>query len=81
VLRLLGAQNVWPVVFGLGTGVGLGILLGRIVGSQVMLVQDPLDLGGFAMGLGAFVVIALMATLSPAVRALRIDPSSTLRCE
>ncbi len=81
VLKLLGAQNVWPVVFGLGAGVMLGISVGRIVGSQVMLVPDPLDPGGFAIGLVAFLVIASMATLSPAMRALRIDPSSTLRCE
>jgi ABC-type lipoprotein release transport system permease subunit len=40
-----------------------------------------LDPAGFAAGLAAFVVIAVVATAMPALKALRIDPASTLRCE
>jgi len=36
---------------------------------------------GFATGIAAFVVVAAVATLTPAVRALRIDPAATLREE
>jgi ABC-type lipoprotein release transport system permease subunit len=33
------------------------------------------------LGLAAFLAIAFLATLSPSLKALRIDPSSTLRYE
>jgi ABC-type lipoprotein release transport system permease subunit len=41
--------------------------------------HETVDLVGFAAGVGVFVLVAALATLSPALRALRIDPSRTLR--
>jgi ABC-type lipoprotein release transport system permease subunit len=42
---------------------------------------EALDVPGFAIGLACFMLVAGLATLSPALRALRIDPSKTLREE
>jgi ABC-type lipoprotein release transport system permease subunit len=36
---------------------------------------------GFAAGVAVFALIAVAATVMPAMKALRIDPASTLRCE
>jgi ABC-type lipoprotein release transport system permease subunit len=55
--------------------------MGRLVQSANSMLDNALDPVGFAVGLGVFALIAVLATLSPALRALRIDPSSTLRCE
>jgi ABC-type lipoprotein release transport system permease subunit len=43
--------------------------------------RAAIDVTGFAAGLTGFAFVALLATISPALRALRIDPSSTLREE
>jgi ABC-type lipoprotein release transport system permease subunit len=47
----------------------------------VLQTHDTVDVPGFAAGILAFVLIAAMATLSPARRALTIDPATTLREE
>ena len=80
VLRALLAQNLAPIAFGMLAGTALGIAIARFVGSAVDIVR-PLDPLGFAAGLAVFLLIAALATVSPALKALRIDPSSTLRCE
>jgi len=40
-----------------------------------------MDVVGVAAGLAGFALVLALATLSPALRALRIDPSRTLRDE
>jgi len=60
----------------------LATILSRLVRSFVFLSnKDTVDIVGFAAGLACFVGAAVLATLSPALRALRIDPSTTLRDE
>jgi ABC-type lipoprotein release transport system permease subunit len=54
--------------------------LSRVVRSMMPLQNiDAVDLAGFVLGIGCFLVIATLAALSPALRALKIDPASTLR--
>jgi ABC-type lipoprotein release transport system permease subunit len=48
---------------------------------MMFLPVNPLDPAGFASGIAAFCLIAALATLSPALKALRIDPASTLRSD
>jgi ABC-type antimicrobial peptide transport system permease subunit len=82
ILGILLAQNVKPMISGAVVGVILATILSRLVRSFVFLAnKDTVDVVGFAAGLACFVVAAVLATLSPALRALRIDPSTTLREE
>jgi predicted permease len=80
LIDVLLRQNVRATMAGMAAGCLMAAMLARVVRSQVPLQShDTVDPVGFAAGLGAFVLIALLATLSPAARALQIDPSRTLR--
>jgi hypothetical protein len=82
ILDVLLHQNARPTAVGVVVGVILAVILSRVVRSQIVLrKQDTVDVAGFAVGLACFVLVAVLATLSPALRALRIDPSTTLRDE
>jgi ABC-type antimicrobial peptide transport system permease subunit len=81
ILRALLAQNAAPVAIGALAGTLLSVVMGRLAQGPNSMLDKALDPVGFAVGLGAFALIAVLATLSPALRALRVDPSSTLRCE
>jgi predicted permease len=82
ILHVLLRQNARPTVGGAIAGVVLAVILSRVVSSHIVLrKQDSVDVAGFAIGLACFALVAVLATLSPALRALRIDPSTTLRDE
>jgi predicted permease len=81
ILQTLLNRHYAPIAIGMALGTVLGIVLGKVAGSIVETIGDPLDPIGFVAGLAAFLLIAALATLSPALKALRIDPSSTLRYE
>ena len=82
ILDVLLRQNVRPTLIGAAAGVFLAVILQRLVRSQIPLEKvQTIDVAGFAGGLIAFAVVAALASLSPAWRALRIDPSTTLREE
>jgi putative ABC transport system permease protein len=80
VLNLLLAQNATPVIVGTLAGAILAVGASRVV-RGVITLQDSqtIDPLGFAAGIAVFLVIAAFAALSPALRALKIDPSATLR--
>jgi hypothetical protein len=82
VLDVLLRQNAKPLAVGAVIGVLLAAAVSKLVRSLVVLrTQDTVDVVGFAAVLACFGLVALLATLSPALRALRIDPSTTLRDE
>jgi hypothetical protein len=81
IIDALVRQNFGPVVFGVVAGTAAGIGLGKVVRGLVFIPFNPLDWAGFVSGIAAFCAIAALATLSPALRALRIDPASTLRSD
>jgi predicted permease len=82
ILCVLLTQNAKPTGLGLVAGTILALILSRLVRSLIVMPnRDSVDLAGFAAGLACFVLIAGLAVLSPAMRALRIDPSTTLRDE
>jgi predicted permease len=82
ILQILFGQNAKAMAAGGAAGVVLAAILSKVVRSLIVLQnRDAVDVVGFAAGLAGFVAAAGLATLSPAMRALRIDPSATLREE
>ena len=80
ILSILLRENLKPMAIGSVAGVVLALAMSRLVRSMIVLRDgDAVDVIGFAAGLASFGLVAALATLSPAVRALRIDPSVTLR--
>jgi hypothetical protein len=56
----------------------LAVILSRLVRSQnVLQKQDTVEVVDFSAGLACFSLAAVLATLSPALRALHINPSTT----
>jgi len=82
ILGTLLTQNARPTISGAVVGVILAAVLLRLVHGFIVLPNgDTVDVAGFAAGLACFVLVVVLATLSPVLRALRIDPSETLREE
>jgi len=82
ILGALLLQNLRPTAIGLVVGAILAAVLSRLVRTLIVTPgHDAVDLAGFAAGMAAFLIVAVLASLSPAMRALRIDPASTLRDE
>jgi len=82
ILSVLLLQNLKPTALGIIGGAILAAILARLVNSQIALQHhNTVDVIAFSAGIALFIVVAVLATLSPALRALRIDPSATLREE
>jgi predicted permease len=79
ILQALLDQTYAPVAIGMMAGTALGIVVAKLAKHTGDIIDSPLDPLGFAAGLAAFLLIAVLAILSPALKALRIDPSTTLR--
>jgi macrolide transport system ATP-binding/permease protein len=82
VLRLLLRGNVKWIAAGLLFGIGLGVVLSRVLASVLWLqgsgFLDPAVILATSVVTGAF---ALLAAFFPARRATRLDPAVTLRFE
>ncbi|HEX5072918.1 MAG TPA: ABC transporter permease [Gemmatimonadaceae bacterium] len=78
VLRLVVGQGMRPVVLGIVVGVGLAGAASRLLASLVFGVgtRDPLTFVAVPVMLG---VIALAASVLPARRAIRVDPTKALQ--
>jgi len=80
VLRLVIAEGMWPVLVGIAAGTVAALASAQVMQTLVFGVSasDPLTLAAVAVML---VLVALMASLVPAYRALRLDPLKVLRAE
>jgi len=77
-VRLLLGETIRPVAIGIAAGLGASVAGARLVRTFAFQVQplDPMRLAGIAGGL---LVIAVVVSLRPALRAARIDVARTLR--
>ena len=80
VLRLIIGEGLTLAVIGLAIGVAGALLLTRTL-ETLLYEVSPTDPAVLAMTCAGVLVIAAIASLIPAVRALRIDPSHALRAE
>jgi putative ABC transport system permease protein len=80
VLRLVIVEGMWPVLVGITVGTIAALASAKAMATLVFGVSasDPLTLAGVGT---ALTLVALMASLVPAYRALRLDPATVLRAE
>jgi ABC-type antimicrobial peptide transport system permease subunit len=79
-LRIVLGQYALP--FGIGAAVGVVVAAGAAkVFRSLVYGFIPFDVLSFGAGLLLFAAVALVASLAPARRALRVDPVSALRYE
>ncbi len=77
VLMALLRQFSWPVLLGLGTGVGIAAFASKLLRRGLYGVSN-LDPFGYAGAIGVLLAILLIAALLPARRALRLDIAKAL---
>jgi putative ABC transport system permease protein len=80
VIQLVVSEGVRVVLLGVMTGVGLALVLGRVVESMLYRTS-PHDPAVLAVVSITLLLVAALACLVPAWRALRVDPASALRAE
>jgi predicted permease len=78
VLRLVVREGMTPALIGIGAGILAALLSARLLEKLVFGVSasDPLTL---LIGAGLLALVALIASLVPAIRASRLDPLTVLR--
>jgi len=80
VLRLVARQSVVLLLAGLTAGLLTAAALGRFIAWMLFSVS-PSDASVYAFAAAATILIAVAATLMPAVRAMQVDPLVALRYE
>lgn len=80
VIRLVVREGVGLVAIGVGVGIGLTLALGRLIDSMLYHTSphDPLVLATVSVTL---LLVAALACVIPAWRALRVDPVVALRAD
>jgi predicted permease len=80
LMGLVVGQGLVLALIGVAAGGFAAAVLGRFVETQLYSVQ-ALDIASFAATAGVMIVTAFIASVIPALRALRIDPINALRGE
>jgi ABC-type antimicrobial peptide transport system permease subunit len=80
VMKTLVLQAMRFALAGVGIGVGLSLLLMPLLGTQLYAIEprDPLTMAGVP---AVLVVVAMLAALIPARRAMQVNPVDALRYE
>jgi predicted permease len=81
VLRIIGGQSLALVASGTVVGLMLALFATRPLALFLIPGLSTFDPGAFLAVVGLLGVVAVLATLVPAARALRIDPMTALRYE
>jgi predicted permease len=80
LIGLVVGQGVMLALIGVATGGVAAAVLGRFVETQLYSVK-ALDIMSFGLTAGVMILTAFIASVIPALRALRVDPISALRGE
>jgi putative ABC transport system permease protein len=77
VVGLVVRQAAWPVVLGIAIGIATSLPLSRVLSTQLFGVQphDPLTFAAVSCTLA---LVAMLASLMPALRAASVDPTRAL---
>ena len=86
ILRLVIRQGMMRVLFGLGLGLLLALMLTRVLASSLFEVDllygvsasDPLT---YVLVAALLMLVTLLACYLPTRRATKVDPLEALRCE
>ncbi len=80
IMRLVLGNGLRLALIGLAIGLAFSLALTRLMKSLLYDVSatDPLTFAGVAF---LFLIVAIIACWVPALRATRVDPAVTLRCE
>ncbi len=80
ILRMIFRQSLLMAAYGLGGGLVISLLAGRLVRSFLYGVQpfDPLTYAGV---LGLLLLVSVVAAVWPAKQAASVDPMATLRMD
>ena len=79
-MGLVVGQGLMLAVIGVVAGGVAAAVLGRFVETQLYSVK-ALDIMSFGLTAGVMILTAFIASVIPALRALRIDPINALRGE
>jgi len=74
-------EAVRPLLPGLIGGIGLALVIGRLLQSQLFAVTSTVSFALLGLGMAASVAVAIAATAVPAWRASRVDPAIALRAQ
>ena len=80
IMREIAGEGLGLAMIGAILGVSGALLIARVL-RPLLYEVTPYDLSTYVSVLFAFFVVGLLATVGPALRAIRIDPASVLRCE
>jgi putative ABC transport system permease protein len=80
IVRLIARQGFAFVAIGIGCGVGLALMSGRLM-SGLLFGVDPYDVASYATVIAILSIVGMCAVLAPIRRALRVSPLVTLRAE
>lgn len=80
VIRLVVAEGLRFAVSGAVFGVALALLAGRWI-APLLFEQSPRDPVVFGTVTGALLLVAVVASATPAIRGARVDPNTALRAE
>jgi len=80
ILRMIMRASGVQILLGVGIGMTLLPLMGRGLG-DILGDVSPYDPGIYGMVIGLMIAVAVIATLAPTRRALKVDPAAALRYE
>jgi putative ABC transport system permease protein len=80
VMRMLLREGIWLAALGLGFGVPLALVVGKLAGRYLYQVQ-PIDPFSFVIVPPFLLAVALFACWIPARRAIKINPMEVLRTD